>query len=341
MSAKTPNPKTFPSPRLSDLGEFGLIARLEKILPGGLSREWSVALGDDCAVRRAAGGRSELLTQDLLFGGVHFLPGNSKHWETVGWKALAVNLSDIAAMGGEPLGAVVGLGLPRSAKLREVEALYRGLARAARRFACPVVGGDTNRSQGGWTIAVTLLGETRRRPLLRGAARPGDSLWVTGELGGAALAWRAERKRKGVPATIRRRLLLPTPRLEWGGHLAAFGKVGAAIDVSDGLAGDLGHLAEASGVGFDVELGALPRPRGFAGLCEKAGLDVLRTMLEGGEDYELLFTLRAGAEKGFADYARARGLKAARIGRARRGSGIRWLEQGRELRRRFGGFRHF
>lgn len=328
-------------PKLSDLGEFGLIAHLEKILPGGVSKEWSVALGDDCAVRRAAGGRSELLTQDLLFEGVHFLPGNSKHWETVGWKALAVNLSDIAAMGGEPLGAVIGLGLPKRARLSEVEALYRGLARAARRFSCPVVGGDTNRSPRGWTIAVTLLGETRRPPLLRGAARPGDSLWVTGELGGAALAWRAERGRKSVPASIRRRLLLPTPRLEWGRDLAAFGEVGAAIDISDGLAGDLGHVAKASRVGFEVEVEALPHPRGFAGLCEKAGLDVLRTVLEGGEDYELLFTLRAGAEQAFGDYARRRGLKVARIGRANRGSGIRWLEKGRELRRRFGGFRHF
>lgn len=328
-------------PKLSDLGEFGLIAHLEKILPGGVSKEWSVAIGDDCAVRRSSGGRSDLLTQDLLFEGIHFLPGNSKHWETVGWKALAVNLSDIAAMGGEPVGAVIGLGLPKLAKLREVEALYRGLAGAARRFSCPVVGGDTNRSQGGWTIAVTLLGETRRRPLLRGAARPGDSLWVTGELGGAALAWQAERKGKSVPASIRQRLLLPTPRLEWGRHLAAFGKVGAAIDLSDGLAGDLGHLAQASGVAFEVELEALPCPRGFSGLCAKVGIDVWETLLEGGEDYELLFTLRAGAEQAFGDYARRRGLKAARIGRARRGSGIRWLEQGREIPRRFGGFRHF
>lgn len=328
-------------PKLSDLGEFGLIARLERILPRGLAKDWSVEIGDDCAVRRSSGGRSELLTQDLLFEGIHFLPGNSKHWETVGWKALAVNLSDIAAMGGEPVGAVIGLGLPRRAKLSEVEALYRGLSRAARRFSCPVVGGDTNRSRGGWTIAVTLLGETRRRPLLRGAARPGDSLWVTGELGGAALAWRAEKKRKSVPASIRRRLLLPTPRLEWGRDLAAFGKVGAAIDLSDGLAGDLGHLARASGVGFEVELAALPRPRGFAGLCAKVGVDVWGTLLEGGEDYELLFTLRAGAEQAFGDYARRRGLRAARIGRARRGSGIRWLEGGREIRRRFGGFRHF
>ncbi|MCC6272385.1 MAG: thiamine-phosphate kinase, partial [Deltaproteobacteria bacterium] len=246
-----------------------------------------------------------------------------------------------AAMGGEPLGAVIGLGLPKRARLSEVEALYRGLARAARRFSCPIVGGDTNRSKGNWTIAVTLLGETRRRPLLRSAARPGDSLWVTGELGGAALAWRAQRAGKTVPEAIRRRLHSPTPRLQWGRHLSAFGKVGAAIDLSDGLAGDLGHIAEASGVGFDVEWETLPRPRSFAGLCAKVGTEVWETLLEGGEDYELLFTLQAGAEQAFGDYALRRGLKAARIGRARRGTGIRWLEQGRELRRRFGGFRHF
>lgn len=328
-------------PKLSDLGEFGLISRLQKMLPRGSHQEWSVAIGDDCAVRPLGPGRHELLTQDLLLERAHFLPGNSKHWETIGWKALVVNLSDIAAMGGKPVGAVIGLGLPKRAKLTEVEVLYRGLARAARRFSCPIVGGDTNRSPSDWMIAVTVIGETRRRPLLRSAARAGDSLWVTGELGGAALAWRAQQKKKPVPEEVRRRLDLPIPRLDWGAHLSAFGKVGALIDLSDGLAGDLGHIASASRVAFEVDLNSLPKPRGFAGLCERVGADPLNMAIEGGEDYELLFTLRQGCEEAFRNYARRKGMSVTCIGRARRGSGIAWLEKGRKRARPFGGFRHF
>ena len=165
-------------PKLSSLGEFGLIARLQKILPPPVGKAWSVGIGDDTAVHSLGRGRSQLFTQDLLLEGIHFLPGTPRVWEDIGWKAMAVNLSDLAAMGGDPLGAVIGLGLPKRAKIPEIEALYRGIAQASRRFKCPVVGGDTNISKSGWVIAVAMLGETPRKPLLRSAARAGDSLWV-------------------------------------------------------------------------------------------------------------------------------------------------------------------
>ena len=135
---------------LAKLGEFGLIDRLQTLLPSFSPKEWSRGIGDDAAVRPLGGHRFELLTQDLLLEGVHFLRGSREDFEALGWKALAVNLSDIAAMGGRPKGAVIGLGLPKKTELSQVESLYRGLAAAARRFACPIVGGDTNASKGGW-----------------------------------------------------------------------------------------------------------------------------------------------------------------------------------------------
>ena len=328
-------------PKLSELGEFGLIARLEKILPQIPSQKWQVGIGDDCAVRRISKSRYELISQDLLLEGVHFLPGNRRHWESVGWKALAVNLSDIAAMAGSPLGAVIGLGLPKGAKLADVESVYRGIGMAAKRFACPIVGGDTNLSRRGWVIAVTVLGETRRSPLLRSGARPGDSLWVTGELGGAALAWQAEQRKKSLPTAIRTRLSLPMPRLEWGQRIAAFGKAGALIDVSDGLAGDLGHLVEASRVGFEVMLERIPRPKRFEALCKKTNISLEDVLLAGGEDYELLFTIRKGHEAAFVSYCRRWGIQATQIGRARKGTTIRWMEGDKALTGKREGFRHF
>ncbi|HCU23784.1 MAG TPA: thiamine-phosphate kinase, partial [Deltaproteobacteria bacterium] len=322
------------------LSEFDLIARFKKILPQSLFRDWTVSIGDDCAVRRLSRNRYELLTQDLLLEDVHFLSGSLRHWEEIGWKSLAVNLSDLAAMGGRPVGAVIGLALPSAAKTSEAEALYRGLAAAARRYACPVVGGDTNASKGAWMIAISMLGETRHRPLLRSAARSGDSLWVSGELGTAALGWRAIQRqdRSALAAPFRRRHALPEPRLAWGEKLAQSGMVGAMIDVSDGLAGDLAHLEKASKVGFEVELENLPRHRDFSKLCSRLDVSEVEMQLAGGEDYELLFTVQAGLEKKFQKFAAVHGLKVTCIGNAVKNRGIHWLQGGRNVKKSFRGF---
>ncbi|MFO1464634.1 MAG: thiamine-phosphate kinase [bacterium] len=328
---------------LRQLGEFGLIARLEKILPAALSKAWAVAIGDDTAVRRLADGSHELFTTDLLLEDAHFLPGDSRHWEGVGWKALAVNLSDVAAMGGRPVGALVGLGLPPKAKLREVEALYRGLAACSKKYSCPVVGGDTNASRGGWVISVAVLGQMEGRPLLRSAARAGDGLWVTGALGAAALGWAAARSHQAgrMFRPFLRRHAWPEPRLRWGELLAKSGMVGAAIDLSDGLAGDLAHLASASRVGFEVELASLPQAPGFLPACRKLRVSPEELQLCGGEDYELAFTVRKGREEKFLRYCRRHRIAATRIGRAVSGSGIRWLSAEGKVKRAGRGFRHF
>jgi len=329
--------------KLRTVGEFGLIARLEKILPKALSKGWSVAIGDDAAVRRLSGGRYQLLSKDLLLEGVHFLRGNLRHWETVGWKALAVNLSDIAAMGGRAVGALIGLGIPKDAEVQEVEALYRGAAACSKKYRCPVVGGDTNVSRQDWVISVTVVGESDAKPLLRSSARSGDSLWVTGDLGAAALAWRAiqQKKVQRVGREFLRRHARPEPRLAWGSQLAGSGMVTAMLDLSDGLGGDLKHLAEASGVGFEVELEALPKARGFDAACAKLGLDPVDLMVNGGEDYELLFTVRAGKSDAFRKLCLQYRISAKIIGRAIRGSKIHWFKNGKEWGQPAAGYRHF
>lgn len=301
-----------------------------------------MGIGDDAAVLQLSPRRYQYFTEDLLIEGVHFRRASLGDWQDLGWKSLAVNLSDLAAMGAKPLGAVVGLALPKKMKVAEVEAFYRGLAEASRRYHCPILGGDTNASPSGVTIAIALLGESRRAPLLRSGAKVGDSLWVSGELGAAALGWVAsQRKGDRSTAAFRRRHARPIPRLEWGDQLAASRVVSAAMDLSDGLAGDLGHLARASKVGFQVEIDRLPRPRGFVGLCEKMKVSEESLLLGGGEDYELLFTVRAGKEKFFEKYCRRQRLAVTRIGQAIRGQKLHWLRSGKEVVPTWQGYRHF
>ncbi len=300
-----------PAATLRTLGEFGLIARLAAPLPRrgpGLR----LGVGDDAAALRLPAGRTLLATTDLLVEEVDF------RWETadpvaVGWKALAVNVSDIAAMGGRPRYALVGLAVPSGTPVARLDALYRGLRRAAAAFRVLLVGGDVSATTGPLLLAVTVLGEAGGRLLTRAGARVGETLWVTGRLGGSAAAlvalsrgYRAAREAGGtgrgrpVPARIAgplRRALTrhfrPRPRVRAGAALARRGLASAVIDVSDGLAGDLLHLCQASGVGARVEGRAVPVDRAAAALGAWLRTDPLTWALSGGEDFELLFTTSA------------------------------------------------
>jgi thiamine-monophosphate kinase len=216
------------------------------------------------------------VTTDMLVEGRHFLPGADP--EALGHKALAVNLSDLAAMGAAPRWATLALALP-AADERWLAAFARGFFALADRFAVDLVGGDTTRSSL-LTISVTALGEVPAGvAMYRSAARPGDDIWVSGELGGAALAL-AHPEIKAVADRLHR----PEPRVELGERLRGLAR--AAIDVSDGLAGDLGHILERSQVGAVVEYAKVPRPAAF----EKFSELERDCVLSGGDDYELLFT---------------------------------------------------
>jgi thiamine-monophosphate kinase len=300
MQTQGRQPATLPD-------EFALIARLVADLPH--RRRTILGPGDDCAIV-ARGASSILFTIDSMVEGVHFKLG----WgtpEQLGARALAVNLSDVAAMGGVPTACVVNLAIRPGLTRRFFDRLYRGLRRAARAEAVDIVGGNITSARQ-MTITIALLGDAPARPLRRDSARAGDEIFVTGTLGDAALGWRILAGQKRVRSSARRHLvsryLAPTARLSAGQRLARLRPVPAAIDLSDGLLQDLGHLLERSGVGAEVDAASIPLSTAYR---EVAGPD-LSLALGGGEDYELLFCIRPGHSE--AKLARWLRLPTQRIG---------------------------
>ncbi|MBI2861484.1 MAG: thiamine-phosphate kinase [Chloroflexi bacterium] len=271
------------------------LARICPPLPEGVL----VGIGDDAALWRADG--LALATTDSLISGVHFIPGQISYYE-LGWKAMAVNLSDIAAMGGVPQYALVTLALPPEMEVETVEDLYRGLAELASRFDTAIVGGNVSASPGPTMVTVTVFGRLpepkgpsagKAPAMLRSAAQPGDVIAVTGWLGGSAAGMRVLQGQASLPAEEGRQLralhVMPTPRVHEGQLLLQQG-VRCAIDISDGLIRDLRHILQASGVGARCYSDRLPvHPVVKARWPEKA----LHLALTGGEDYELLFTASA------------------------------------------------
>ena len=296
------------------LGEFELIERLRTIVPGR-GEGVVTGIGDDTAVLRP--GRTVLATCDVQVEGVHFTRDLCAPAD-VGWRALAVNLSDIAAMGGTPRYALVSLLIPPSAGSAALEELYRGMADLARLYGVALVGGNVSRTAGPLAVDVTLLGDAEH-PVLRSGARPGDGVWITGQTGKAA-AGRFVLEHAGGPdaadslASAYRR---PVPRVAAGqalGRLAKEGIVTAMIDTSDGTAGDLLHLAEASHAGVRLDGTRLPVPAGLADAARAAGVAVETWTLDGGEDYELLFTATAAFEGRAAETVQTGGVPVTRIG---------------------------
>jgi thiamine-monophosphate kinase len=294
-------------------GEFELIERLCARLPA--SRRTILSIGDDCAILAARRAR-QLFTIDSMVEGVHF----NSAWgtpEQVGARSLAVNLSDIAAMGGSPTACVVNLAIGAGITAGFLDRLYAGLAVEARRAGVDIVGGNITSARQ-LSITIALLGDAPARPLRRDAARVGDEIFVTGTLGDAGAGWRILaghlRARGAVRRHLVRRYLAPTARLSAGRRLAKIRPVAAAIDVSDGLWQDLSHILERSGVGAEIDPAAIPVSRAYRDvMAEDRSL-----ALGGGEDYELLFCLRPGYSP--ARLSRMLGIRVARIGRIVRGS---------------------
>jgi thiamine-monophosphate kinase len=257
------------------MGEFVAIARLASRLgPGPVGETW---IGDDAAVVGAPPGGLLLLCADTVVEGVHAdlsLTG----LDDLGWKAVAANVSDIAAMGGVPAHCVVTVAGPASVDL---DLLYEGIGAAAARWACPVVGGDLVSSPV-LVVTVAMTGVVDGSPVLRSGARPGDGVWVTGPLGAAAAGLRLLRSGGSVPAALRAAHARPAALISEGMAARRAGAT-AMIDVSDGFGADLGHILDASGVGAEL-----------AGLPVAAGATPAEA-LGGGEDYQLVFTAPHGA----------------------------------------------
>ncbi len=285
--------------KVSELGEFGLIDLLAKMASGTPNDKSSsrqqllISIGDDAAAWHCQAS-IQLATVDSLVQGVHFSLGTTS-WKELGWKSIAVNLSDIAAMGGVPGYALVALALPGSTEVADATALYEGMLELAQQFDVAIIGGNTCQSPE-VSITVTVLGSSRSRHILRrSAARPGDSIAVTGYLGSAAAGLEMLRNRlqldAGAAAYLRDAFLRPRPRIAEGQLLVKRG-VAAAIDISDGLVSDLRHICKASRVSARVETDRLPV---HATVKDNFGDRARELALAGGEDYELLFTAGAAA----------------------------------------------
>lgn len=289
-------------------GEFSLIARHFRRLAG----PGSLGLTDDAAVFDPPPGRQLVAAADAMVAGVHFLPDDPP--DTVGRKLLRVNLSDLAAMGAAPLGYLLTVALPRGTPEAWIDAFAAGLAADNAAFGVHALGGDTVSTPGPASLSLTILGTVAPgAALLRGGAKPGDRLWVSGTLGDGALGLRVLRGELAPDPDghLARRYRLPEPRLALGAALA--GVATAAMDVSDGLAQDLGHLCRASGCGAVVEAAAVPLSGAFrAALAADPAL--LALALGGGDDYELLFAAPPGRSAEVLARAAAAGTPVTPIG---------------------------
>jgi thiamine-monophosphate kinase len=310
-------------------GEFERVAEIRRRLTFA-SDQVLLGIGDDAAVLSQSA-RAQVLSVDAQVEGVHFrrellAPGD------IGYRAFVAALSDLAAMGARPRAALIALILPQALGDEELYAIVDGIAEAQREYACAVIGGNLARG-GELSITTTVVGDAASATLTRAGARPGDGLFVTGELGGAALGLALLQAGKGElgPQCVAR-WRRPSAKIREGQALT--GVASSAIDISDGLLQDLGHLSEASGVGFELELARLPIAPETARVAPQLRLDACALALGGGEDYELLFTASpegAGATHG------------ARIGTAVRAPGVRVVDaEGRSVNTPSGvGFDHF
>jgi thiamine-monophosphate kinase len=307
--------------------EKSLIQQIRRRIPPGSSIP--TGIGDDCAVLRIPAGHEVLVTTDFTLEDVHF----RREWhppEVVGWRCMTRGLSDIAAMGGEPRAAFLSLALGRDTPLRWVNGFLSGLLEAGAEFRVTLAGGDTAQSASGIAADIVLVGSVPKgKAVLRSGARPGDGIYITGELGGSAAALARMRKGK-VRAADYERHFHPTARVEVGQWLRR--TASAMIDISDGLSTDLEHICEESGVGAQIEMAAIPRA--WVGRpARQVGLDLA---LHGGEDYELLFT---SAKK---IPAKVGGVPVTQIGRITRRRGMELVEgDGHHRRLVVRGWEHF
>jgi len=323
------------------MGEFDLIARY-------FQRPTSRAvlgIGDDCALLQPATGMQLAISSDMLVEGRHFFADVDP--STLGHKALAVNLSDLAACGAQPLAFTLALALPRADEAW-LAAFSRGLFALADEHGCELVGGDT--TQGPLNICITVFGEVPRgQALLRSGARAGDDVYVSGTLGDARLALDALRDHAPLPdellALARHRLEQPTPRVALG--LALRGVASAAVDVSDGLLGDLGHVLKASGVGARIDTSVAINLIAVGAQSARAERffsyeKMLAYVLAGGDDYELAFTAPPARRQAVLGAAALAQTPVTRIGQIEAQPGVRLLNaQGQLLEKRYASFDHF
>jgi thiamine-monophosphate kinase len=326
------------------VGEEAIIALLA---PLAAAAAGAFGLQDDCAVLQPEVGRELVLKTDPIAEGVHFLPQTAA--ADVAWKALAVNVSDLAAKGAAPRAYLLALSFPAAPQRGWVAEFAAGLRQAQERFGCHLIGGDTDRRPGPLTVSITLIGSVPQgRMVRRGTARAGDGLFVSGTLGDAALglmlardptraaAWRLSRE---MAQYLDLRFRRPQPRLALANALREHAS--AAMDVSDGLVKDLGRMCAASGCGALARLGALPLSPSASHVVV-ADASATTAVLAGGDDYEILASIPSPREAAFQQAAAAAGIAVTRIGSFRAAGGVE-IEgpDGHALALANGGWDHF
>lgn len=314
---------------LDKIGEFGLIEDISRgvIVPDGV-----LGIGDDCAVIPQSSGLESLVSTDMLIEGTHFLMDDISPYN-LGWKSAAVNISDIAAMGGECVGSFLSFALPKGIRKEWIDEFLRGYKELSARFNCPLLGGDTTSSHDRLCICVTVLGQSAQgKSLKRSSAQKGDLICVTGTLGDSACGLRlilegCERD-KDAKMLIDRHYL-PLPRIEEGKLISEAG-AHAMMDISDGIGSDLRHILKSSGVGAEIDIEYLPLSDMMIDKCSQFGWDPVELAVSGGEDYELLFTIsEEDAGRLSTEYHI--------IGRITSGEGIVWKGSDKD----YSGYRHF
>jgi len=323
--------------------EERLIARYFRPLathPGALG------LGDDAAAITPPPGCDLVLTADGVIAGVHFFTGDPP--DTVARKVLRMNLSDLAAKGAMPIGFLMSIALPAGFEEAWLAAFAAGLGEDAARYGCPLLGGDTDRTPGPTSVSITAFGAVPQGKMVRrSTAQAGDTVAVTGTIGDAALGvllrrdeTLAERWRLPEPmrAHLKQRYLLPEPRNALAEAILAYAS--AAMDVSDGLAGDLAKLCRASGVAADIDVARVPLSDAARAVIA-AEPALLETALTGGDDYEIVLTLAPEKFSAFCAAAEAAGVAIAAIGRVTAGQGARFIRDGKTLSFKRPSYSHF
>ena len=340
-------------PRSSPRSEFDFINSLRQRVASLTTQSLVAGIGDDAAVIRNTEGRETVVTADLLVEDIDFRRTTTPPY-LLGHKALAVSLSDIAAMGARPLWSLVSVGVPDDVWQTDfVERLYDGLLELANRYGVRLIGGDTSRTTDKIVLDSIVTGECAAgMSVKRSGAKPGDHIFVTGSLGAAAAGLRLiERGAHLAEQTlgddetqkldhILLRQLRPEPRVGWGLVLGEERLATSMIDLSDGLSSDLNHLCEASGVGALIDSSLLPVDDRVQELCGRRALDPLQLALHGGEDFELLFTV--APENAARLPRKVDGVEIKRIGTIQSASeGVKISEGARTWELKPGGWMHF
>ncbi len=288
--------------KLSDIGEFGLINRFSKQFDTGKD-QGITGIGDDCAVIPIDAHTSWLVTTDMLIEGRHFIT-NRVAPKTLSYKALAVNLSDIAAMGGVPHSMWLSIGIPENFSLTWLDDFFKGLRLLCHKTNTLLLGGDTTKSPGKLVINIVVMGKANNACIkYRSSAKPGDAICVTGNLGDSAAGLKAlleEYEKDKTTEHLIDKHHSPKTYLEEGQWLAKQHETHAMIDISDGIASDIRHIMTSSSVGAVIDLNSLPVSGALKMFCQKHGQDITELAVSGGEDYCLLCTVEEQAYQGIA-----------------------------------------